>query len=116
MKRVKKAQRTRRTGLDLDISIAKVLTRPSYAGDVPYVSPSDVTLALSPSLFFFLPSLSLSLNSVLFLSFSPRSIAKFHLGRRCLSFRGSSENQFRRLGVNATRYSVASCRAPSQAE
>lgn len=49
---------TNRTGLDLSISDAKMLTRPSSARET-------FLLDVSPSL-------------------SSRSIAEFHLGRRCL--------------------------------
>lgn len=52
---------TNRTGLDLSINDAKMLTRPSSARETFLL---DV-LGVSPSL-------------------SSRSIAEFHLGRRCL--------------------------------
>lgn len=58
---MKKPGATNRTGLDLSISDAKMLTRPSSARET-----------------FLYDIFGLSL------SFVSRSIAEFHLGRRCL--------------------------------
>lgn len=103
---MKRVGQTGRGELVLDISIAEVLTRPSTSLREERSARFSVRRDISSSF-------SLSLNFTLSLPFSPRSIAEFHLSRRCLSFRGSSENQFRHPGVNAARDSVASCRGSS---